>query len=356
MAARVAVGVSRAAVNEARADYVPVFLHKIPQLIMNGQLPIDVAMIQTSPPDAHGFVSLGVEVLASLAAVRRAKLVIAQVNPRMPRTLGDTFVDLSQIDRIVEVDAPLPELAAETPGEVAERIGRHIASLIEDGDTLQLGIGEIPNATLAALEGKRDLGVHTEMISDGVVEGMRRGIITGERKNLHAGKAVGTFVLGTRALYDYVDDNPAFELHPADYTNDPFLASANDRLVAINSAIEVDLTGQVCSDSIGSLIYSGFGGQVDFIRAAPKSRGGKPIIAMPSTAQRGATSRIVPFLKQGAGVVTSRADAHYVITEYGIAYLQGKNLRQRVEALIGIAHPNFRPWLQQEAAKLPWYR
>ena len=344
----------REAVNEGRADYVPIFLHKIPQLIATGQLPIDVAMVQTAPPDRHGFLSLGVEVLASKAACEHAKTVIALVNDRMPRTFGDSFVHVSQVKHIVAVSEELPTVQRPEVDEISRKIGEHIATLIEDGDTLQLGIGQVSEAVLAALRGKRDLGVHTEMISDGIMEAVEEGIVTGARKNLHIRQVVGTFALGSRRLYEYLDNNPMFHLHPVDFTNDPFLASENDRLVAVNSALELDLTGQVCSDSLGTYIYSGVGGQVDFMRAAARSRGGKPIIALPSTAKGGTVSRIVPSLKQGAGVVTSRADVYHVVTEFGVAYLFGKNLRERAKALISLAHPQFRLWLEEEAHKLKW--
>lgn len=332
----------RAAVNEGRADYVPIFLHEIPELFLSGQMPLDVALIQTSPPDEHGFLSLGVECLMSMAAITAARTVIAQVNDRMPRTMGDCYVHVSKVNRIVEVSCDLPELERSGMTEVERRIGHYVAELIEDGATLQLGIGGIPDAVLASLQGKRDLGIHTEMISDGVMEAIEAGIITGTRKTLHPRKVVCTFALGSRRLYEYLHNNPLFEFHPANYTNDPFVIAQNDKMVAVNSAIEVDLTGQVCADSIGTMIYSGVGGQVDFIRGAARSRGGKPIIALPSTARGGTVSRIVPLLRPGAGVVTTRADVHYVVTEYGIAYLHGKNLRERAEALIRIAHPQFR--------------
>jgi acyl-CoA hydrolase len=339
----------REAVNSGRADYVPIFLHEIPSLFYRGEMPIDVAIIHTSPPDEHGFVSLGVEVLCTKAAVENAKKVIAQINDQMPRALGDAFIHVSRIDKIVEVSEPLPVLERKGYTEVEKKIGVHIAELIEDGSTLQLGIGGIPDAVLHALRDKRDLGIHTEMISDGVKEGIELGFITGIKKTLHAGKVIATFILGSEELYKFVHDNPIFELHPADYTNDPFIIAQNEKMVSINSALEVDLTGQVCSDSIGPYIYSGFGGQVDFIRGAAKSKGGKPIIALPSTAKGGTVSRIVPFLKQGAGVVTTRADVHYVVTEYGVAYLHGKNLRERAKALIEIAHPKFREELERAA-------
>ncbi|HXF04059.1 MAG TPA: acetyl-CoA hydrolase/transferase C-terminal domain-containing protein [Blastocatellia bacterium] len=339
----------RAAVNEGRADYVPIFLHEIPELFLSGQMPLDVALIQTSPPDEHGFLSLGVECLMTMAAITAARTVIAQVNDRMPRTMGDCYVHVSRVSRIVEVSCDLPELERSGMTEVERKIGEYIAELIEDGSTLQLGIGGIPDAVLASLQGKRDLGIHTEMISDGVMEAIEAGIITGARKTLHPRKVVCTFALGSRRLYEYLHNNPLFEFHPANYTNDPFVIAQNDKMVAVNSAIEVDLTGQVCADSIGTMIYSGVGGQVDFIRGAARSRGGKPIIALPSTARGGTVSRIVPVLRPGAGVVTTRADVHYVVTEYGIAYLHGKNLRERAEALIRIAHPQFREELLRAA-------
>jgi acyl-CoA hydrolase len=339
----------REAVNEGRADYVPIFLHEIPELLLSGQMPLDVALIQTTPPDEHGFLSLGVECLMTMAAIAAAKVVIAQVNDRMPRTMGDCYVHVSKVNRIVEVSRDLPELERSDMTDVERKIGAYVATLIEDGATLQLGIGGIPDAVLASLQGKRDLGIHTEMISDGVVQAIEAGIITGARKTLHPRKVVCTFALGSRRLYDYLHNNPLFEFHPANYTNDPFVIAQNEKMVAVNSAIEVDLTGQVCADSIGPRIYSGVGGQVDFIRGAARSRGGKPIIALPSTARNGTVSRIVPLLRPGAGVVTTRADVHYVVTEYGIAYLHGKNLRERAEALIRIAHPNFRQELLDAA-------
>ncbi len=346
----------REAVNQGRADYVPVFLHKIPDLIATRRLPVDVAVVHAAPPDKHGLLSLGVEVLASKTACEHARTVIVQVNPNMPRTLGDSFIHVSQVDAFFETDDQLPELERKAPGEDAIRIGKNVASLVRDGDTLQLGIGQIPDAVLLALGDKNDLGIHSEMVSDGLVEAMEAGLITGAEKTLHAGKVIATFVLGSRRLYQHVHDNPAFELHPVDYTNDPFIASQNERLVAINSALEVDLTGQVCADSIGTYIYSGIGGQVDFIRAAARSKGGRPVIALPSTAQGGTVSRIVPTLKPGAGVVTTRGDVHYVVTEHGIADLYGKNLRERAQALIAIAHPKFRDWLTEESSRTAWMR
>ncbi|MCK4357271.1 MAG: acetyl-CoA hydrolase/transferase family protein [Candidatus Cloacimonetes bacterium] len=341
----------RSAVNEGRADYVPVFLYEIPNLFYSGLLPVDVAFLHVSPPDEHGFMSLGVECLASKAASETAKIVVAQVNEKMPRTLGDSFIHVSRITKVVEVSEELPELKIAPFTEVEKKIGSYVAGLVDDGSTLQLGIGGIPNAALKAMFNKKDLGIHTEMVSDSFIEAIEAGVITGAKKTLHPYKAVATFFWGSKEVYDFIDNNPIFETHPVNYTNQPFIVSQNEKMVAINSAIEVDLTGQVCSDSIGTRIYSGFGGQVDFIRGAAQSKGGKPIIALPSTTRNGKFSKIVPTLKVGAGVVTTRADVHYVVTEYGIAYLHGKNLNQRAEALINIAHPNFRSMLEEEAKK-----
>jgi len=339
----------RKAINEGRADYVPIFLHQIPNLFYSEQMPLDVALLHLSPADEHGFMSLGVEVLASKAAAETAKIVIAQVNEKMPRILGDSFIHVSRVDKIVEVSEELPQLERKPFTEVERKIGHFIVDLIEDGSTLQLGIGGIPDAVLSALKGRQNLGIHTEMVSDGVMEAIEAGIITGAKKTFHPYKVILTFLLGSKKLYDFADNNPMFEAHPTDYTNHPFNISQNDNMVAVNSAIEVDITGQVCSDSIGTYIYSGFGGQVDFIRGAAHSKGGKPIIALSSTAKKNKLSRIVPFLKKGAGIVTSRADVKYVVTEYGVAYLHGKNLQERTIALINIAHPKFREDLTKEA-------
>jgi len=339
----------RKAINEGRADYIPIFLHQIPALMYSDQMPLNVAILHLSPPDEHGFMSFGVEVLASKAAAEKAEIVIAQVNDQMPRVLGDSFIHVSRVDKVVEVSEELPQLERKPFTEVERKIGHYIAELIENGSTLQLGIGGIPDAVLSALKDRRDLGIHTEMVSDGVMEAIDAGVITGAKKTFHPYKVILTFILGSKKLYDFVDNNPVLEAHPTDYTNHPFNVSRNDNMVAINSAIEVDITGQVCSDSVGTYIYSGFGGQVDFIRGAAHSKGGKPIIALPSTAKNDELSRIVPFLKKGAGVVTTRADVKYVVTEYGVAYLHGKNLQERTVALINIAHPKFRPDLIKEA-------
>ncbi|NPA27303.1 MAG: acetyl-CoA hydrolase/transferase family protein [Chloroflexi bacterium] len=342
----------RQAVHEGRADFTPIFLSEIPALFRSGELPLDVALIHVSPPDEHGFCSFGIEVGITKPAAESARVVIAEVNDQMPRTLGDAFIHVSKIDHFVPVSYPLPELPQGQPGEVQKRIAEHIAELIPDGATLQLGIGGIPDAVLLYLEDKRDLGIHTELFSDGVVKLVEKGVITNERKTLHRGKIIAGFVLGSQALYDFVDNNAMVEFHPTDYVNDPFVIAQNDNMVAINSAIEVDLTGQVCADSIGHRFYSGVGGQVDFIRGAARSKGGKPIIALPSTAKGGTISRIVATLKPGAGVTTTRNDVHYVVTEYGVAYLHGKTIRQRVQSLIQIAHPDFRADLRREARRL----
>ncbi len=337
----------REAIAEGRSAYVPIHLSEIPALFTDKIIPLDVAFIHVSPPDEHGFMSFGVECAASKAAAESADIVIAQVNERMPRTLGDVFIHVSRVHTIVECSEPLQTLAPSESSDVERKIASHIARLVEDGSTLQLGIGGIPDAVLLQLDGIQHLGMHTEMVSDGVVRAIERGIITNLKKTLHPGKVVATFVLGSDQLYEYVDNNPYFELHPCDYTNNPFIVAQNAKMIAINSAIEVDITGQVCSDSIGTKIYSGFGGQVDFIRGAAYSKGGKPIIALPSSAKGGTISRIVPTLKHGAGVVTTRADVHYVVTEYGVASLHGKNLQQRAEALIAIAHPAFQEELEK---------
>jgi 4-hydroxybutyrate CoA-transferase len=344
----------RQAVNEGRADYTPVFLSQIEALFESGQMPIDVALIQVSPPDAHGFCSFGVGVDTTLTAARQAKFVVAQVNDQMPRTYGDSFIHVSDIDSIVETSRPLCELKPIEITSVHHAIGRNVASLIEDGATLQLGIGGIPDAVLLELSGHKDLGIHTEMLSDNVIPLIDSGVINGSRKAIHRGKIVTGFVLGTKNLFNFVNNNPAFEFHPNAHTNDPYVISENHKMVAVNSALQVDITGQVCADSIGTFFYSGIGGQVDFIRGASRCRGGKPIIAIPATAKNGNLSRIVPMLDPGAGVVTSRGSVHYVVTEYGVAYLHGRTIRQRAEALIEIAHPKFRDELYAYCEKTRW--
>jgi acyl-CoA hydrolase len=341
----------REAVAAGRADYTPIFLSEIEALFTSGAHPLDVVLLQVSPPDEHGYVSLGVGVDCTLNAARSARYVVAEVNDQMPRTLGDTFLHVSELTWLVETSRPLPQLASEPFTETQRRIAENVANLIPDGATLQLGIGGLPDAVLHCLWNHRDLGLHTEMFSDNVIPLIEAGIMNGMQKTLHKGKLVAGFVLGTRKLFDFINDNPRFEFHPIAYTNDPYVIAKNDRMVAINSAIEVDLTGQVCADSIGVYAYSGFGGQVDFIRGAARSREGKPIIALPSTAKDGTISRIVPMLKPGAGVVTSRADVRYVVTEHGVAFLHGKTLRQRAEALIQIADPKFQNELYNFAAK-----
>jgi len=341
----------REAVNAGRADFVPIFLGEIERLFCSGAMPIDVALIQVSPPDPHGFCSLGVGVDTTLTAAKHARIVVAEVNQQMPRTYGDSFLHVSGIDYMVPTDRPLLELPRHPVTELHRAIGRHIAGLIEDGSTLQLGIGGIPDAVLFYLREKNDLGIHTEMFSDGLIELVRSGVINCERKTLHPHKIIASFVLGSRPLFDFINNNPLIELHPVYYTNDPFVIAQNEKMVAINAAVQVDLTGQVCSDSIGRSFYSGFGGQTDFIRGAARSKGGKPVIALPSTARDGTVSRIVPMLEVGAGVVDTRADVHYVVTEYGVAHLFGKSVRERARELIRIAHPRFREELTHWAVQ-----
>src|SRR5688572_47350 len=338
----------RGAVNDGRGDYVPIFLSEIPILFKRNILPIDVALVQVSPPDKHGFCSLGVSVDIAATAVKTAKHVIAQVNPKMPRTLGDGIVKIDDFDAVVYAEQELPEVVCSDASEISMRIGAHCAELVENGATLQMGIGSIPDAVLASLAGHKELGVHTEMFSDGIIPLIEKGVITNQHKKKYRGKTVTSFLLGSRKLYDFVDDNPSVVALNIDYVNDTAVIRTNPKVTAINSAIEVDITGQVCSDSIGTYHYSGVGGQMDFVRGASLSEGGKPIIALPSSTVKG-ISRISPFLKEGAGVVTTRAHAHYIVTEYGIAYLYGKNMRQRAKALIEIAHPNHREALEKAA-------
>lgn len=340
----------RGAVNDGRADFIPVFLSEVPKMFLNGILPLDAVLIQVSPPDRHGFCSLGVSVEATRAATLSAKRVIAQINRHMPRTHGDSVIHVDSLTAVCEQHEPLPEHLPGTPGEIESKIGRFCAELIEDGSTLQMGIGGIPDAVLAALTHHKDLGVHSEMFSDGVIELVEKGVINGSKKRVHPGKLVASFVLGSRRLFDFVDDNPQVAMLDVAYINDAAVIRRNPKVVAINSAIEVDITGQVCADSIGTKMYSGVGGQMDFIRGASLSEGGKPMIALPSVTSRG-ESRIVPEIKPGGGVVTTRANVHYIITEYGVAYLYGKNLRQRARALINIAHPDHREGLERYAAE-----
>ncbi|MGM9511159.1 acetyl-CoA hydrolase/transferase family protein [Larkinella sp. GY13] len=338
----------RKQVNAGIADYVPIFLSEIPLLFQRHILPLDVALIQVSPPDQHGFCSLGPSVDISLSAVKSAKYVIAQINPNVPRTHGDGIIHVKTIHAAVECDDPLYEMPLKPASETEQKIGRFVAELVEDGATLQMGIGGIPNAVLAELIYHQKLGIHTEMFSDGVIDLVERGVITNELKKAIPYKLVSCFAMGTRRLYDFIDDNPAVVMKEVTYTNDTAIIRRNPKVTAINSAIEVDLTGQVCADTIGTYQYSGVGGQMDFVRGASLSEGGKPIIALPSVTKYG-ESKIVPFLKEGAGVTTTRAHVHYIVTEYGVAYLYGKNLRQRARALINIAHPDHRESLERQA-------
>lgn len=342
----------REAITQGRADYTPVFLSEIPGLIRSRRIPVDVAIVSVSPPDEDGFCTLGTHVSLSPAAIETARAVIAQVNPRMPRTHGPYRLHVDRVHALVEMERSLPESPRHIDKPETAAIAQYIAELVPDGATLQIGIGSIPDAVLAALQHHRDLGIHTEMFSDGVVDLVESGVINGRRKNINACKIVAGFVIGTNRVYDFVNNNPFVELHPIEVVNDPFYIAQHDNMIAINTCIEIDLTGQVCSDSIGTSFYSGIGGQVDFIRGAARSRGGKPILALPSTAMNGIASRIVPRLSDGAGVVTTRGDVHYIVTEYGVANLHGRTVRERAMALISIAHPKFRPWLLAEAKRL----
>ncbi len=344
----------REAVNDGRADYTPVFLSEIEGLFESGQMPIDVALIHVSPPDAHGFCSLGVGVDTTMTAVKCAKHVVAQVNDQMPRTYGDTFVHVGQINAFVESSRPLCEAPKVEITEVHRAIARHVAGLIDDGSTLQTGIGGIPDAVLPFLTDRKDLGIHTELVGDGVIPLIEAGIINGRRKTLLPRKVVLGFILGSKKLFEYVNDNPLFEFRPNSFTNDPMQIARNDHMVAINSALQVDLTGQVCADSIGTYFYSGIGGQVDFLRGASRAKYGKPILALPATAKGDTVSRICPMLDPGAGVVTSRGLIRYVVTEYGVAYLHGKTIRERAQALIQIAHPKFRDQLFEYCERTKW--
>lgn len=343
---------TREAVGAGRADFTPVLLSEFPLLFKNKVLPVNVAFVHLSPPDPHGYCSFGVEVGLSKSPAESAEIIIAEVNEQMPRTLGDSFIHVSAIDYIVPVDYPLPELAMgeSKPSEEVEKIAAYIADLIPDEATMQMGIGAIPDAVLKHLYEKKDLGIHTELFSDGVIDLVEAGVLTNAKKTLHPGKIIAGFILGTKRLYDWVHNNPMIEFLRTEYVNDPFVVSQNHRMVAVNSAIEVDLTGQICADSIGTRLYSGVGGQLDFVYGASRSKGGVPIIALPSTAKD--FSRIVPTLKLGAGVVTTRNHIHYVVTEYGVANLYGKTIRERAQQLINVAHPDFREELTKEAQAL----
>jgi acyl-CoA hydrolase len=344
----------REAINDGRADYTPIYLSEIEGLFESGAMPIDVALLELSPPDSHGYCSFGVGIDTSLTAAKCARYVVAQINDQMPRTFGDSFIHVSDLDAIVDSSRSLCAMKLAQPTEMNKAIASKVADLIEDGAVLQTGIGGIPDAVLLFLMDRKDLGVHSELVSDGVIPLIEAGVISGARKNFKPRKIILGFALGTKRLFDFVDNNPIFEFHPTSYSNDPGLIARNDNMVAVNSALQVDLTGQVCSDSIGNQFYSGIGGQVDFLRGASRSKGGKPIIAISSTAKGGAISRIVPMLSPGAGVVTSRGLVRYVVTEYGVAYLHGKTIRERAQALIDIAHPKFREELYQFCEKTKW--
>jgi len=343
---------TREAVNKGLADYTPIFFSKVPDLFYRGLVPIDVALIQTSPPDDHGYMSLGVSVDIVKAATEKASWVIAQMNCHMPRVHGDGFIHIEDVDFIIPYDEPLLEYLTEADSEIALEIGKYVSRLIQDGETIQVGYGSIPNAILSNLYNKKHLGVHSELLTDGIVELMKKRVIDNTRKTIHRGKTVAAFCMGKKETYDYIHDNPAIEFRTIDYTNNPLVIAQHHNMTAINTALEIDLTGQATAESIGKRFYSGIGGQADFMRGAVLSRNGKTVLAMPSTAEGGRISRIVPFLKEGAGVTLHRGDVHYVVTEYGIAFLQGKNIRERAMELISIAHPAFRPWLMEEAKKL----
>lgn len=359
-AALFVAGNVRKAVNEGRADFYPVFLSEIGYMMELGRLPIDVCMLHLSPPDEHGYCSFGVSNEVSKIAAENAKVVIAQINSKMPRVLGDNFIHISKIKYIVEIEEELLDVpmvdtnVTEEEKKIFQKIAEHISTLIEDESTLQMGIGAIPDAVLPFLREKKNLGVHTEMFSDGLIELIESGVVNGEKKTFLPNKVVASFVIGTKKLFEYIDNNPLIEFRSSKFVNDPFNIARNDKMVSINSAIQVDLSGQVCSDSFGTRIYSGFGGQLDFIRGAMRSKGGKPILAFASTAKNETISKIVPILTPGSGVVTTRGDVQYIITEYGIADLYGKTLRERVKALINVAHPKFRDDLERQAREFKW--
>jgi acyl-CoA hydrolase/RimJ/RimL family protein N-acetyltransferase len=345
---------TRDAVNQGVADYTPIFLSRIPDLIYRQVMPLDVALIQTSAPDEHGYMSLGISVDIVKAATEMAPIVIAQVNSAMPRAHGDGFIHIKDVTYIIPYDEPLLEYDTFEPKdtEIAQRIGKYVSNLVQDGDTIQVGLGSILNAVISNLSGKKHLGVHSELLGDGIVDLMRKGVIDNTQKSLNRGKTIAAFCMGKKETYEYIHDNPAVEFRTIDYTNNPLIIAQNNHMTAINSALEIDLTGQASAESIGKIFFSGIGGQADFMRGAPLAPGGQTILTLKSTARDGTISRIVPFLREGSGVTLNRGDVHYVVTEYGIAYLHGKNIRERAMELIGIAHPKFRPWLIQEAKKL----
>jgi acyl-CoA hydrolase/RimJ/RimL family protein N-acetyltransferase len=343
---------TRESVNRGLADYTPVFLSAVPKLLSSRRVPVDVALIQTSPPDSHGYMSLGISVDIVRAAAASAALVVAQINPMMPRVHGDTFIHISEVHYILAHEEDLLEFETHVPGNIAQMIGRHVAQVIQDGDTIQVGYGSIPNAILSHLSHRRHLGVHTELLTDGIVELMRQGVVDNTRKQINRSKTIAAFCMGTKDTYAFIHDNPSIDFRPVDYTNNPLVISRIRNFTAINSALEIDLTGQATAESLGKYFFSGIGGQADFMRGAILSEGGKTILALQSTAEDGSVSRIVPFLSEGAGVTLSRGDLHYVVTEYGIAYLHGKNIRERAMDLIAIAHPDFRRQLVEEARKL----
>ncbi len=344
----------REVIKEGRADYTPIFLSEIPQLILSGRMHLDVALIQVSPPDDHGYVSLGISVDITKTAAEAADYVVAEVNPHMPRTMGDTFLHVIDIDAFVESAEPLLEFQSRSPSDIAQRIGEHIAHIIENESTIQTGVGRIPNSIFPFLKDKKHLGIHTETFTDGVIDLIESGVVTCRKKTLHPNKIIASFCIGSKELYEYVNDNPLFEFHPSRYVNNPYVIAQNEKMVSINAALTVDLTGQVSSDSLGFSFYSGIGGQVDFVRGAAMSKRGRSIITLPSTTDDGEKSRIVPFLSEGSGVVVTRGDVHYVVTEYGAAYIHGKSIRDRAMALINIAHPKFREELL-ESAKMQGY-
>jgi len=341
----------RSSVNRGAADYTPIFLSSVPDLFRSDMVPVDIALVQTSLPDKHGYLSLGISVDVVKSALEKAEVVVAQVNEYMPRTHGDGFIHIKDIDFVLPHDEPLLEYSVKAPNDIVQRIGKYVARIIEDGSTIQVGYGLIPDEVIHSLQDKKDLGVHTELLSDGIVELMKNGVVNNQRKIHNPGKTIASFCMGSRDTYDFLDENPAIEFKRIDYTNNPLIISRNRMMTAINSAMEVDLTGQATAESLGGTFYSGTGGQADFMRGAVLSPGGKTILAFPSTALNDSVSRIVPILQEGAGVTLTRGDVHYVVTEYGIAYLHGKNIRERAMDLIAIAHPKFRPWLIEAARK-----